>query len=621
MKPEAPQAGDDFAFFLSIAAKLLVRSSEPKPFLDWAAEYGPKLLPAMAARAHPPVAEMFRALGRQIYDAIPLPDAGFRPRQLPKPGRNDPCSCGSGRKYKHCCLRLEGAPLPLHEFNLLRYVLDSLPAKRFGELPASHVDPDAVWDTARQWLEEHETRRAIALLEPWFAEGRGLTGRLEPMFDLLMDCYLDAGNEGKRRRLIEKALARGDRELRSGAMQRRAAVLADQGRRDEAWASFHDAQREDPTNPSLAHLELTLLASEGDFDRAGERARFWIATLERRRDPRLADLIGLLRAVAADPRGAMAGISRRMVPGAERLKALFDRAPAPAPRYRFEPSSGSAGPMSADASLEREEARWRAAFPQRKPGLVATQHGDPSAWETSERWLAVLESSSDLWQSLDVLDDLAMAVDALPGLGSGHDLLEPMLERGTQLLRMNLEHCGLSDARFEWGWMQNRPALRMAAHLAFRRHEAHDWGPFVALAEWILRLNPDDNHGLRDYLSRAYLESGATERVLEIFARYPGGGTALTMNAILAAHRCGRAGEALTMLGNAADRCSEAVSMLIAANPGPPRMKDGWIAVGGKDEAWLYRGECRHLWERDGALEWFKAAWKTVPRRRPPARS
>ncbi len=21
-----------------------------------------------------------------------------------KPGRNDPCPCGSGRKYKHCCL-------------------------------------------------------------------------------------------------------------------------------------------------------------------------------------------------------------------------------------------------------------------------------------------------------------------------------------------------------------------------------------------------------------------------------------------------------------------------------------------------------------------------------------
>lgn len=30
-----------------------------------------------------------------------LPDAPFR--AAPRPGRNDPCPCGSGHKYKHCC--------------------------------------------------------------------------------------------------------------------------------------------------------------------------------------------------------------------------------------------------------------------------------------------------------------------------------------------------------------------------------------------------------------------------------------------------------------------------------------------------------------------------------------
>ncbi len=29
-----------------------------------------------------------------------------------KPGRNDPCPCGSGRKYKHCCLAKDTAPSP-----------------------------------------------------------------------------------------------------------------------------------------------------------------------------------------------------------------------------------------------------------------------------------------------------------------------------------------------------------------------------------------------------------------------------------------------------------------------------------------------------------------------------
>jgi hypothetical protein len=26
------------------------------------------------------------------------------PRTTERPGRNDPCHCGSGHKYKHCCL-------------------------------------------------------------------------------------------------------------------------------------------------------------------------------------------------------------------------------------------------------------------------------------------------------------------------------------------------------------------------------------------------------------------------------------------------------------------------------------------------------------------------------------
>ena len=31
-----------------------------------------------------------------------------RCKHMPKKiGRNDPCSCGSGKKYKHCCLQLD----------------------------------------------------------------------------------------------------------------------------------------------------------------------------------------------------------------------------------------------------------------------------------------------------------------------------------------------------------------------------------------------------------------------------------------------------------------------------------------------------------------------------------
>ncbi|MCH4565515.1 SEC-C domain-containing protein [Halomonas sp. EGI 63088] len=42
-------------------------------------------------------------LARAIWNATPLPSNGFQPRPLPVPGRNDPCPCGSGKKFKRCC--------------------------------------------------------------------------------------------------------------------------------------------------------------------------------------------------------------------------------------------------------------------------------------------------------------------------------------------------------------------------------------------------------------------------------------------------------------------------------------------------------------------------------------
>jgi SEC-C motif-containing protein len=49
-------------------------------------------------------AEFVRRDGSWIYTrALREGPAPFR-QGAPKPGRNDPCPCGSGKKYKQCCL-------------------------------------------------------------------------------------------------------------------------------------------------------------------------------------------------------------------------------------------------------------------------------------------------------------------------------------------------------------------------------------------------------------------------------------------------------------------------------------------------------------------------------------
>ena len=43
----------------------------------------------------------------QVARGMPIPPTEPIQRLQPKFGRNDPCFCGSGKKYKKCCLLVE----------------------------------------------------------------------------------------------------------------------------------------------------------------------------------------------------------------------------------------------------------------------------------------------------------------------------------------------------------------------------------------------------------------------------------------------------------------------------------------------------------------------------------
>lgn len=57
-------------------------------------------------RLFPDALFSYAHLGRSIHRVL-MEDEGIKtePRRVVKTGRNDPCPCGSGRKYKKCCGR------------------------------------------------------------------------------------------------------------------------------------------------------------------------------------------------------------------------------------------------------------------------------------------------------------------------------------------------------------------------------------------------------------------------------------------------------------------------------------------------------------------------------------
>ena len=93
-----------------------------------------------------------------------------------KIGRNQPCPCGSGKKYKKCCLRKAAAPPQALYYRRLSEAHDRLverlagyAARIFGE-EAVHVAMHAflLWPEAGEEIDEEVFNRAAPLFWPWY---------------------------------------------------------------------------------------------------------------------------------------------------------------------------------------------------------------------------------------------------------------------------------------------------------------------------------------------------------------------------------------------------------------------------------------------------------------------
>jgi hypothetical protein len=602
--------------------------SEPsaEAFVTWFHRTVPKVMPALLAKVDPTPAEVdkfLRVAALNLFADLPQPAHDLQRVSQPRPGRNDPCACGSGKKYKQCCGELDMPPL-FGNMNLLRYVLDAYPKRRLGEVVSSKASIEEVADTARQWNEWGEDTRVVAMLEPYFAGTGPLAHRLSPLFDVLMDSWLTLGKPGKRDRLLGELVMRGDRPLKSDALQRRTTMMADSGYYAGAWLCFKQASELNPNDPALSFLEVTTLLSEGRTLEAQTRALWWADFLARQRDPQLNEVIDILRKMAQDPHGGMMNVAASADADLQRLHALFLAASPPAVRHSFEvfPQGDElngtqllASDFEPDAELAQLEERWSEVFQQAKPSMTTVQNEADDVWDNAPDWLDLLEKNPALWCSFDVLDDLVMAADTVHLAGVQQRLLVPLAERAAEQLRITLESKGHADGdavQCPWGVHSHRVALRPVAHLAFVCAETGNWQRFMELTHWLVfELNPHDNHGFRDGLSGAYVRFGRWDDVLALSARYPDDMPTLTLNAVLATFVLGDRTEATRLLKLAEEIYPAAVKMLLEKAPKPVKPDGGHgVLAGGKYEAWLYVGTMREFWEQQEALDWARASLK-----------
>ncbi len=638
---------------------------DPEDFLEWARGHLPEMLGLSGAQFDEiEQRRLANLLGTAIWNATPQPTHAFQTQLMTPHPPEEPCSCGSGSRYRDCCGAIDDLP-ELSSDLVWEILLDELSEHGLREaLDLQAVPEPLIARIADRWLTEDRPRRAVALLEPLFAGALdALDGEFEPSIDILCDAYDRLSYSRKKQDFLERICTEGSRALQAVAWQRRCTMAIDEGDFSAADAALTAALRSDPDNPGTAILEITLLASQHKDWIARERARFWLFRLRQQRFEHSGVLDFLMHAIE-DPQEALVDshadaldpllldlydwitlIQARPVP-AYRLEALnvhgpgwlpgqlalFDEVDAPVPGAdagNTDAGLSTNGPapaqLRAPAAVRLVETDWSSVFPGTKPSstqLMPLEEVD--LWSNPE-WLDHLLTQPVLADSLDILDDLATALylhpeSALPWIS--HLLLRPLLERACAILEQVLPE----DAphQIPWSAPPNRPALRLLFRLYLCQIDEGEPRGASRTLEMLLRLNPRDHHGVRAELMNHYLRDGEDERALALARRFPNDALAdLAYGEVLALYRLGRQDRARLVLRTVVHRLPRIPQYLTRKRIKRPRLASSalgqgvgsatapgafpGIAPGADDQAWMYREAMRDVWEAEpGILAWLR---------------
>ncbi len=214
--------------------------------------------------------------------------------------------------------------------------------------------------------------------------------------------------------------------------------------------------------------------------------------------------------------------------------------------------------------------------------------------------MKLLERHPEAFDSFDVLDDLATATMTHGQSGQPaviDRLSRPLLERSVAILERALADARPAPARVRWAMTENRPALRSL----FRLHEiamqtGRD-GDARRLAEHLIAINPDDNHGVRCWLAGAYLKADDADACLRLVEAYPDDASPeLRFDAALALYRLGRARSATEALQSAHREMPRVTRYLLEKRIARPKLSEHGVSFDGDDRGWLYREDhAQHL--------------------------
>jgi len=546
--------------------------------------------------------QIARMFAIQIWNNTPLPSNHYRPRPITKPGRNDPCFCGSGKKYKQCCAQLlDSGEMPgMHPDMMTHYLLEVISKASLKQVWKELPHPQLGF-IAGEWAKESEelAERALLMLDPIFKQDDAkLDHRDEMAFDTIVEICSGLNKLRKKNTLVRRIMQHPNKTLRAAALHRQCCILADQGNNDEAWECFQQAQRVDPNNLALSHLEILLLMQQGKTEQMQQRGRYWIKRLGgMNREGELDSLINMIKEMISDAPGAMGALVELNTPGAGRLiawlKASMKAPPALINKVTVYDDASVIEPINRQA--EAIEQDW-----------IELMISCDDVWERPDEWLSLLETHPELAGSTIVLDGLTKLTSELD---TPNPLLtfEPLLKLAMLQIKDLLPHN--PKAPLQWGFMENRPALRVLGFLVDCMQQLGDDKTALEMMEWLLKLNPNDNQGYRSDVVNAYLRQNRNRDAISLSEHYPEDiDVSICFGHALALFRLNERAEADKRLVDAVNEFPKVAKALLQPSMKEPKgLEPGLVTFGGDDEAWYYREAARDLWlETPGATAWLK---------------
>jgi len=164
------------------------------------------------------------------------------------------------------------------------------------------------------------------------------------------------------------------------------------------------------------------------------------------------------------------------------------------------------------------------------------------------------------------------------------------------------EHAG-----YFWGVLETRPYMRARRGLAECLWELGQWEEAVAHYTDMLRLNPNDNQGIRYILTRCLLEQGDDESLGELLDSYEDDAAAewAYSRALYRFRQRGADSLANVCLEEALAENPFVPAYLLGEKRLPKKLPD-YIGFGDDSEAVAYAAEAMDLWlETEGAIPWL----------------